>query len=36
MEEVTEQFKALWALSNKLRKVPADSPLPDIGDRGPR
>lgn len=36
MEEVTERFRAVWALSNKIRRQPTDAVPPDLGQLAPK
>lgn len=33
-EEVTEKFRALWQLSNKIRKQPTDAVPTELGQLG--
>ncbi len=36
MEEVTERFRAVWALSNKIRRQPPDAVPSDLGQMAPK
>lgn len=35
-EEVTEKFRAVWQLSNKIRKHPTDAVPSELGQLGPK